>query len=226
MEFLLDTVDLKKIKYYCDKLNVKGVTSNPTILKKDGVGDDLFAHLKKIKEIIGDERELHVQVVAPSVSGMIDEAHKIIDEVGKDVYIKVSTTLDGLEVMKKLKAEGIRVTATAIYTEFQGYQAINVGADYLAPYYNRMLNQNIDSAEVIRNLAKRINLDNSNTKILAASFHNVAQVNEALSNGAQAVTVGPDIVASAFKMPSISQAVADFRNDWESLYGDKNINNL
>ena len=51
MEFLLDTVDLKKIKYYCDKLNVKGVTSNPTILKKDGVGDDLFAHLKKIKEI-------------------------------------------------------------------------------------------------------------------------------------------------------------------------------
>ena len=89
-----------------------------------------------------------------------------------------------------------------------------------------MLNQNIDSAEVIRNLAKRINLDNSNTKILAASFHNVAQVNEAISNGAQAVTVGPDIVASAFKMPSISQAVADFRNDWESLYGDKNINNL
>lgn len=55
MEFLLDTVDLKKIKYYCDKLNVKGVTSNPTILKKDGVGDDLFAHLKKIKEIIEDE---------------------------------------------------------------------------------------------------------------------------------------------------------------------------
>ena len=47
MEFLLDTVDLKKIKYYWDKLNVKGVTSNPTILKKDGVGDDLFAHLKK-----------------------------------------------------------------------------------------------------------------------------------------------------------------------------------
>ena len=72
MEFLLDTVDLKKIKYYCDKLNVKGVTSNPTILKKAGVGDDLFVHLKKIKEIIGDERELHVQVVAPSVSGMID----------------------------------------------------------------------------------------------------------------------------------------------------------
>ena len=52
------------------------------------------------------------------------------------------------------------------------------------------------------------------------------KVNEALSNGAQAVTVGPDIVASAFKMPSISQAVADFRNDWESLYGGKNINNL
>ena len=133
MEFLLDTVDLKKIKYYCDKLNVKGVTSNPTILKKDGVGDDLFAHLKKIKEIIGDERELHVQVVAPSVSGMIDEAHKIVDEVGKDVYIKVPTTLDEL-----------KEAAKTIY-EKSNHEVVGAGFDSLNNYYAiGMKNKGID----------------------------------------------------------------------------------
>ena len=78
-----------------------------------------------------------------------------------------------------LKAEGYKITATAIYTVFQGLLAIEAGADYLAPYYNRMENLNIDSAQVISQLASAIERNHSSSKILAASFKNVAQVNRA-----------------------------------------------
>ena len=220
MEFLLDSVDLEKIKYYNEHLFLTGVTSNPSILKKDGVDGDLFSHLRVIRKILGPKKQLHVQVTGNSCEEMVADAKRIKEELGEGIYIKVPTNLPGLKAMQKLKAAGYLVTATAIYTEFQAYQALNVNADYLAPYYNRMLNQGINASEIIANVAKEISRSNLKSKILAASFHNVDQVNQAIRNGAQAVTVGPDIVKSAFEMPAISKAVADFRADWETLYTD------
>lgn len=97
--------------------------------------------------------------------------------------------------------------------------AMTCGADYIAPYYNRMRNMNIDAVAFIRNVANQIERDHSNSKILAASFHNVEEVNNAIRNGAQAVTMGPDVMASGLGMPAIEKAVDDFKSDWESVYG-------
>ena len=94
------------------------------------------------------------------------------------------------------------------------------GADYIAPYYNRMRNMNIDAVAFIKNVADRIALEHSSSKILAASFHNVEEVNNAIRYGAQAVTMGPDIMASGLGMPAIGKAVDDFQADWESIYGE------
>lgn len=225
MEFLLDTVNLEKISYYNEHLSLAGVTSNPSILKKDGIKGDLFEHFRKIRMIFGSDRQLHVQVTGCSFDEMEADAKRIVTELGNDVYIKVPTNLAGLKTMKSLKKQGLRVTATAIYTEFQAYQALNVGADYLAPYYNRMLNQGIDAAQIIENVAKRIGKEGLESKILAASFHNVDQVNQAIRSGAQAVTVGLTVVEDAFEMPAISKAIADFKTDWEKLYS-KDLANL
>lgn len=74
----------------------------------------------------------------------------------ENVYIKVPVTPAGLAAMKTLKAQGYQITATAIYTVFQGLLAIEAGADYLAPYYNRMANLNIDSNAVIAQLSEAI----------------------------------------------------------------------
>ncbi|AJA46911.1 putative fructose-6-phosphate aldolase [Clostridium pasteurianum DSM 525 = ATCC 6013] len=226
MEFLLDTANLEEIKKYTEILPLAGVTSNPSIVKKEGK-IDFFNHIKEIRNIIGGDASLHVQVVARDYEGMIKDAETILEKIDKDVFIKVPVNEEGLKVIKKLKSQGVNVTATAIYTKFQGFLAITAGADYIAPYFNRMENLNIDPKAVINEFAKEIERSNSKTKILAASFKNVGQVNAAYESGAQAATIGPSIVKEAFLMPSIAKAVKDFTSDWEAIFGkDVKIYNL
>lgn len=220
MEFMLDTANIEEIKQYEKIIALAGVTSNPSIVKKEG-DIDFFAHMKKIRGIIGMEKSLHVQVVATSYEGMLKDAEMILAKIDSNVFIKVPVSEIGLKAIKELKHRGVNVTATAIYTKFQAYLAIAAGADYIAPYFNRMENLNIDPREAIHEMAQEIARTNSQTKILAASFKNVGQVNAALENGAQAATMGVDIIKQAFDMPAIEKAVMDFTADWEATFGEK-----
>jgi len=218
MEFLLDTANLEEIKAWNEQMVISGVTSNPSIIKKEGK-IDFFAHMKAIRQIIGKDKSLHVQVVARDYEGMLKDAQAIFANIDEEVFVKVPVSKTGLRVIKELKAQGRNVTATAIYSKFQAYLAIEAQADYIAPYFNRMENLNIDPREAIFEMAEEIARTNSSTKILAASFKNVGQVNAALENGAQAATMGVDILESALDMPSIEKAVEDFSSDWESVFG-------
>ena len=217
MEFMLDTLNINEIKKWARVLPLAGVTSNPTIAKKEGE-IDFFKRIHEVREIIGEAPSIHVQVVAKDYDGILKDATKIRQECGGNVFIKVPVTPEGLAAIKTLKSEGYKITATAIYTVFQGLLAIEAGADYLAPYYNRMENLNIDSAQVIAQLAEAIEKNHSSSKILAASFKNVAQVNRAFKEGTQAITAGADVFEAAFGMPSIGKAVDDFANDWATIH--------
>lgn len=225
MEYLLDTINLKDIQTCCDCLPIAGITSNPSIVKKEG-HIDFFAHLKTIRNIIGVGRPLHIQATATDADGMLRDADAMLRHVDDNVYIKVPSTLEGLKVMRILKSRGNNVTATAIYTIAQGFLAMEAGADCLAPYYNRMEALNIDPEEVIRAFAKMIAQYGYTTKIIAASFKNMGQVNKAFLAGAQAATVDPSLLKSALGMPDIAKAVADFQADWSSVYGDKLLADL
>lgn len=218
MEFLLDTVHIDDIKKYAGIIPLSGITSNPSIVKKEGK-IDFFNHMKEIRAIIGDQATLHIQAVGQTTAEMLEDAHTILKNVDDNVYIKIPTNEAGLAAIKQLKAEGVNVTATAIYTKFQGYLAMTAGADYLAPYYNRMVNMNINADEVIGELSTQIARENSATKILAASFHTVQQVNSAFEMGAQAATMSADILKTALTAPAIGAAINDFTADWESIYG-------
>lgn len=217
MEFMLDTLNLDEIKKWARVLPLAGVTSNPTIAKKEG-NIDFFDRIHKVREIIGGSPSIHVQVVAKDYEGILKDAAEIREQCDENTYIKVPVTPEGLAAIKVLKAEGYKITATAIYTVFQGLLAIEAGADYLAPYYNRMENLNIDSAQVISQLASAIERNHSSSKILAASFKNVAQVNRAFKEGTQAITAGADVFEAAFGMPSIAKAVDDFEADWSAVH--------
>lgn len=226
MEIILDTANISDIKKYNDILNISGVTTNPSICKKENISN-FFEHMNKIRSVIGMEKDLHVQVVAKDYEGMIKDAETIIENIDEDVYIKVPTTTVGLSVIKELKHRDIKVTATGIYTKMQAYLAMNIEADYLAPYYNRMENHNIDPQDAILRISELISKYDSKAKILAASFKNVNQVTTAFECGAQSVTLGTDILDSALGLPTIQKAVDDFGADWESLYGkDSNIHSM
>lgn len=219
MEFLIDTANLDEIRKYEEMIPLAGVTSNPSIVKKEGK-IDFFEHMRAIREIIGTDRSLHVQVVGTDYASMMADAQAILNNIDADVYVKVPVSKEGLKVIKALKAQNRNVTATAVYSKFQAYLAIAAGADYVAPYFNRMENLNIDPCEAIREMANEISRTNSPTKILAASFKNVGQVNAALEAGAQAATMGADIIEAALDMPSIEKAVSDFTADWEASFGE------
>lgn len=215
MEFMLDTVNLAEIKKWAQILPLAGVTSNPTIIKREGELD-FFEHLKKVRELIGPQPSLHVQVVAKDTAGMIVEAKKLQAELGGNLYIKIPVTQEGLVAIKQLKQADFKITATAIYTTMQGLLALEAGADYLAPYYNRMENLDTDPVALIAQLASAREKSTQKGKILAASFKNASQVTKALGAGAQAVTAGSDIYDASLADPAIAKAVSDFAIDWKT----------
>lgn len=224
MEFMLDTVNIEQIIHYQSIVPIAGVTSNPTILKKNAV-DQFYPHLQKVKQVIGTST-LHVQVTGETTKEMVADAEAIRHHLGKDTYIKIPVNAQGLAAINQLKSEGAKITATAIYSEFQGYLAINAGVDYLAPYVNRMTNLGIDAIKIIAAFAQVINKNNSKSKILAASFATIEQVNQTIHAGAHAVTIDPTLIEQALKMPAIQQAVKVFQQDWQKNFNTNTVNEL
>ncbi|MDF1494823.1 fructose-6-phosphate aldolase [Caproiciproducens sp. CPB-2] len=217
-ELLLDTANLTDLTEYLIKWPVAGVTLNPSILKKEG-NIDVYSQLAKIKKLCGADRSLHVQVVSNTTEAIVEEAHRILDRLGRDVYIKIPVSAAGLPAIKQLADQNINITATAIYSTLQGIMAALSGAKYIAVYYNRMENNCTDPNAVIREIRSFIDGSGSEAKILAASFKNVGQVTAAYASGAQSVTVGVDIIKSGLGMASIDSAVEGFAKDFEAIHG-------
>lgn len=219
MAFLFDTANIEDIRKYSEYYPIIGVTTNPSIVKEEG-GKDFFGHMREIRRIIGKEKTLHVQVVAQDTEGILRDADAILNNIDEKVFVKIPTTEEGLGAMMRLKEEGVGITATAIYTTLQGYLAIQAGADYIAAYRNRMETLDINFEEAIKAFRKMIDDNGLNSKILAASFKNISQVNRAFTAGAHTATVQPKLLHKSFQMPMVEKAVEDFANDWKDIYGD------
>lgn len=219
MEFIIDTVNLEEIKEMVEYMPIVGVTSNPSIVKQTNP-KDFFNHMREIRKIIGKERSLHVQVISKDCDTIVKEAHRILKEIDDQVYIKVPVSFEGVKAIKILKAEGIKITATAVYDLMQAYVALAAGADYIAPYVNRIGNLGADPMELIAQLSERIAVDGYDCKIVAASFKGVQQIKDSFNYGAHAITAQTDILKTVFKNPNIDKAVDDFNSDWYSMYGE------
>ena len=125
-------------------------------------------------------------------------------------------------------ATGVRVRELPITPEkvAMGILAMEAGADYIAPYFNRMENMGIDPDDVIASFAEMIGLYGYHTQILGASFKNAGQVDRAFLAGAQTATMDPSILSAALTQAHILKAVDDFDADWKSVYGDVTISEL
>ncbi len=225
MEFMIDNASIDEIERALDIFPVVGVTSNPTILKAAG-STSLIPHMRAIRKLIGADRSLHVQVVAEDAEGMIKEANTLRSKIDDKVYIKIPTTEQGLKAMRLLKFDGANVTATAIYLKIQGFMAIACGADYIAPYYNRMENLDMDPNSVIASFRKMIDENKVGTRILSASFKNMAQVIKSFEYGSHTATVQPTMLHDVFATPEIQKAVDDFHADWIRSQGNISITAL
>ncbi len=217
MKLLIDDANLEKIKKIWDLYPIDGVTTNPSILAKSGKNP--YVVLKEIRAFIGDEAELHAQVLSLTAEEMIKEARKMVEILGKNTYIKVPSIPEGFKAMKALKKEGFNVTATAIYTPMQAYLAAKSGADYAAPYVNRIDNLGANGIETAKMIQDIFENNNFKTEILAASFKNSNQVQELCAYGIGASTVAPDVIEGLVKNACVDLAVNDFVKDFEGLCG-------
>ena len=172
-----------------------GVSTNPSILAK--TGRTPYEVLKEIRSIIGEEGELFVQATAQKAEAMVEEAHRIVKELGETTLVKVPCTPEGFKAMKGLHEEGIRFIGTAIYTTMQGWLAAKCGAEYVAPYVNRIDNMGFDGIQVSKDIHDAISGSGFDSGLLAASFKNSQQVLELAKYGVKAATVAPDIIGGA-----------------------------
>ena len=217
MKFFIDTAKVEDNREANDMGVICGVTTNPSILAKSG--RQPFEVLKEIRSFIGEEAELHVQVVAKDADGMVDDAHRIVKELGANTYVKVPSIPEGFKAMKALAKENINITATAIYTPMQAYLAAKCGASYAAPYVNRIDNMGFNGIQVAKQIHDIFKNNNLKTEVLAASFKNSQQVLELCEYGIGASTIAPDIIEGLVKNQAITSAIDDFVKDFEGLTG-------
>lgn len=217
MKFIVDSADLGVIRDCYEHLACDGVTTNPSILAKSGVAP--YEVLGQIRAFLGKDADLHVQVISGDFETMLKEAKSITEALGKNTYIKVPVTKTGLKVIKTLKANGYNVTATAIYTAAQAYLAAQAGADYVAPYVNRIYDTGADGVEVTRQIQTLLRAGGYKTQVLAASFKNVSQVMSLASAGIDTATIQPEVIWKMVNNPTVDAAVVAFRHDFETLAG-------
>ena len=218
LELYLDSANLEEIRILSEAMPLAGVTTNPSILASGGVG--LQQLLPALSEILGPSCRFHVQVVSNTVEDIVAEARQL-HELPYDIVVKIPAHATGLAAIKHIKQHDIPVLATAIYNVQQGWLAALNGADYLAPYLNRIDNQGFDGMSVVGDLQNLIDRYQLTTKLLVASFKNVRQVLQVLKLGVASVTLPLDIAQQMLTNPATDAAVQKFEQDWRSVFADQ-----
>ncbi len=223
MRIILDTANLEQIKYFNTHYPIEGVTTNPTILSREG--GDVLKLLSDIRAIIGDDKELHVQVTETEYEKIVEEAKAIVKFLGnkKNTFVKIPATDVGLRATKTLSDEGYGITVTAVLTATQAHLASNAGAAYVAPYVSRLENICADGVGTVSDIAEIFAVSGTKTQILAASFKTAKEVLDVAVCGCHAATVGSDVMEKLLSHTTTGTSIAGFAADWKKAFGENTI---
>lgn len=212
----LDTASIDKINEKLPLGIFKGVTTNPTLLLKEN--KERFSYINTI--LASDVELLFVQVIGETVEELKRDYTKIRNiQTDKKIAIKISMDTVGLEFVKIIKQQypDQLVLGTAIYSSDQGILAAVVGCDYLAPYVNRMSNNNLDPYTSIAQMRNFIDDRQLTTKIMAASFKNANQVVDSLTAGAHTATIPAEIIDQMMNKELALNAIKVFNGHGQEL---------
>ena len=224
MKLILDTANLDDIKYFNTYYPISGVTTNPTILSREG--GDVVKHLHTIREIIGEDKELHIQVTETEFDKIVSEAKAIVNAFGKNTFVKIPATDVGLRATAALAKEGIGVTVTAVFSAGQALLAATAGAAYVAPYVSRLENICEDGIGVVAEIQQVLDNGDYDTVILAASFKTAREVLDVALAGSGAATVSADVLKKLLSHTSTDTSIAGFAADWKKAFGDHTLSEL
>lgn len=171
---------------------------------------------------MGGQGRLFAQVMATTAEGMVSDARKLRAIIA-DIVVKVPVTAEGLAAIKLLKEEGIPTLGTAVYGAAQGLLAALAGAEYVAPYVNRVDAQGGDGIQTVTDLQTLLKMHAPHAKVLADSFKTPRQALDCLLAGCESITLPLDVAQQMISSPAVDAAVVKFEHDWQSAFGRTSI---
>ena len=219
MKIFLDTANLEVIKKYNDMGLLDGITTNPSLLSKEG--GDPQKTMEEISRII--KGDVSLEVVAVNYEGMMEQGRRL-RKYGDNVVVKVPMTAEGLKACKALTAEGIPVNVTLIFSPNQAILAAKAGAKYVSPFIGRLDDVGKDGMNLIREIKQIYPNYDFKTQILVASIRHPMHVVDAAKIGADVVTLPPAVLEKMLKHQLTDIGLKNFLADWEKLKSeDPNI---
>jgi transaldolase len=213
VKIFIDTANLNEIRKAKALGIVDGVTTNPTLLAKEG--EDIESLIRKIsEEVMGP---VNVEVTGITSEEIVKEA-RWMATWGDEIVIKIPINQEGLKAVKILSPEGIRTNVTLLFSASQAILAAKAGATYVCPFLGRLDDISFSGIELIRQI-KGIygNYDDIQTKIIVASVRHPIHVIEAGLIGAEIVTIPPAILDQMVKHPLTDKGIAQFLEDAKKI---------
>ena len=216
MELYLDTADLAAVERLAARWPLAGVTTNPSIVAAGG--RPLKSTLRELRACLGPEASLFAQVLGQTSDEMVEQAQQLCQWDAR-LVVKVPVCSEGLGAIRQLKALGIRTLGTAVYAPLPALLAAQAGADYVAPYVNRIDAQGGSGIQAVTELQQLLQLHAPHCQVLAASFKTPRQVLDCLLAGATAVTLPVAVAEQILQSPAVDAALAGFERDWLNAFG-------
>ncbi len=216
MELYLDTADINAVKRLARVLPLQGVTTNPSIVAASRTS--LWEVLPALRDALGGEGKLFAQVLAAAADKMVEEA-VLLNQRVPGLVVKVPVTAEGLAAIKILRGMGIPTLGTAVYGAAQGLLSALAGAEYVAPYVNRVDAQGGSGIATVQELQQLLALHAPQAKVLAASFKTPRQALDCLLAGCEAITLPLDVAEQFISAPAVQAAVEKFECDWHGAFG-------
>jgi transaldolase len=213
MKIFIDTANLNEIRKAKALGLVDGVTTNPTLLSKEG--EETETLIRKIsKEVKGP---VNVEVTGTMAEEIVKEA-RMMAAWGDEIVIKIPITPEGLKAVKSLSAEGIRTNVTLLFSPAQAILAAKAGATYICPFLGRLDDIGFNGLDLIQQIRGIYdNYDDIKTQIIVASVRNPIHVIEAGLIGAEIVTIPPAIIEQMVKHPLTDKGIAQFLEDAKKI---------
>jgi transaldolase len=212
MKFFIDTANLEQIKEMQDLGIIDGVTTNPTLLSKEGA--EPIEQLKKICEIV--DGPISAEVVGLKTEEMVKEARELV-KIAPNIVIKIPMTRDGIKAVKILESEGIKTNVTLVFSQNQVLIAAKAGASYISPFIGRLMDDGQDEIDMLWETMDIIKAYNFKSELIVASVRNSRHVIEAAKMGAHIATIPFNVLEKMFKHPRTDQGLDAFLKDWEKL---------
>lgn len=217
MKFFIDTANLDAIREIKAMGMCDGVTTNPSLMAKEG-RTDTDALLKEICGIV--QGPVSGEVTALDAEGMIAEGKRLAG-LSEHLVVKVPTTYEGLKAIAALAAEGIRVNATLVFSTSQALLVAKAGAAYVSPFVGRLDDISEDGMQLISDIVEVYENYEFDTEIIVASVRHPMHVVDSALLGADIATIPPEVIPKLVAHPLTDKGLAGFMADWEKLQGGR-----